>query len=289
MTPVAFALLSLLCWSVGDIFGTVASRRLGALATSVWGYVLRIAVFAIYIPFGLEELKHYNPQLLALNLILGVVLAAGFLCFNRGLKVGNPSIVGTIAAAYTAIVVVLSIVFLNESLVAKEALAILAIFGGVLLVSLDKEALSYKSLFNSGTTLALFAMLFWGIYFTFVKILVKEVGWFWPNYISFSLVFFVLPAIKVANIKLKSINYNKGLFPLLSAAILTGVAEFSFNYAVSEGNSSVVAPIAGAYPVLFVVLASLIFREPIKTRQVFGVIVSLFGLIALSVISISHS
>ena len=30
-------------------------------------------------------------------------------------------------------------------------------------------------------------MVAWGIYFTFVKIPIQQIGWFWPNYISFSL------------------------------------------------------------------------------------------------------
>ena len=287
MPAIFFALISFLGWGIGDIFGTIATRKIGAFSTTLYSYILRVAIFALYIPFALAELSHLTKDIFLINIILGVLLLIGFLAFNEALRTASAPLVGTIAASFVVVVVILSIIFLKESITARQLIAILIIFAGLVLSTLDLRKLKAgKFLASRGIFLAVVAMMTWGIYFTFIKIPVREIGWFWPNYISFTLFPLVLVFTHVRKIKLNAPNYKGAFIPLCGTVLLTGIAEFSFNSAISRGLTAIVAPIAGSYPTLFAVLAFLVFRDPITRQQIIGIIVTLIGIVFLSIYSI---
>lgn len=137
-----------------------------------------------------------------------------------------------------------------------------------------------------GIFLAIVAMIFWGIYFTFIKIPIKQIGWFWPGVFALSSLVIVPIFMKLRKIKLAKPNDRGAFLPLLANAILLGLGTLSFYYAIDIGLTTIVAPIAGSYPTLFVILAFLIFKDPITRQQIAGIITTLVGIVLLSVFSI---
>jgi len=286
MLAIIFALISYFAWSSGDIFGTVVTRKLGAYSTTFWTLLLGLILFSFYIPFSLNEIQGLTIDILFLNIILGLILATSFLTFYEALRIAHPSLVGTIAASFAALTVILSIVFLKETITNYQALSILVIFLGVIISLLDfTELIKGKFAFNKGVLLAIATMIGWGIYFTFIKIPVSRIGWFWPEYISFTLFPLIYLVMKIRRIELKKPTYEKALVPLILSVIILRSADFSFNFAISRGLTAIVAPIAGSYPTLFVVLAFLVFKNPIKRQQIFGIILTVFGIVLLSFLS----
>lgn len=286
MQAILFALISYFGWGIGDIFGTIATRKLGAYSTTFWSYIFRVLIFALYIPFALPLLSNLNLPLLSLNLGLGFLLLVGFVAFNEALRIENAPLVGTIAASFASVVVVLSIIFLGDTISPQQLVAILIIFLGLFLSTINfKDFKNINSLLSPGVLFALIAMLSWGIYFTFIKIPVQQIGWFWPNYISFLLFPLVFLITKVRKIRINKPNYKNAFLPLLLVVLLTGVAEFSFNFAIGEGLSSIVAPIAGSYPTLFAVLAFIVFKDPITKQRILGILTTLLGIVILSIFS----
>ena len=286
MLAIIFALISYFAWSSGDIFGTVVTRKLGAYSTTFWTLLLGLILFSFYIPFSLNEIQGLTIDILFLNIILGLILATSFLTFYEALRIAHPSLVGTIAASFAALTVILSIVFLKETITNYQALSILVIFLGVIISLLDfTELIKGKFAFNKGVLLAIATMIGWGIYFTFIKIPVSRIGWFWPEYISFTLFPLIYLVMKIRRIELKKPTYEKALVPLILSVIILRSADFSFNFAISRGLTAIVAPIAGSYPTLFVVLAFLVFKDPIKRQQIFGIILTVFGIVLLSFLS----
>ena len=60
----------------------------------------------------------------------------------------------------------------------------------------------------------------------------------------------------------------------------------TFNYAISNGaNIAIIAPIASAYPTLYVLLAFLIFKDKITKQQILGIIITLAGIVSLAALS----
>jgi len=91
--------------------------------------------------------------------------------------------------------------------------------------------------------------------------------------------------MRIRKIGLKKPTYERALLPLIMAAVILGIGDFSFNFAISKGLTAIVAPIAGSYPTLFVVLSFLIFKDPIRKQQIFGIILTVIGIVLLSFLS----
>ena len=287
MPVIVFALISYLGWGTGDIFGTIATRKIGSYSTTFWYLIFQIFLFSFLALFFLADLQNLTLPVLVLNLALGIIGTLGLIAFYEGLRIANASLVGTIAASFAALTVVLSIIFLGETITWPQAVSIIAIFAGVIISSLQfKELRNRNLLTNRGVLLAITTMIMWGIYWAFIKVPVRETGWFWPGFISLSSFPIILIFLKLRNLKL-SMPSTKGVFlPLLANAVLLGVGSFSFNFALGKGLTAIVAPIAGSYPTLFVVLAFLVFRDSITRQQIFGIVITLIGIVLLSIFSI---
>jgi drug/metabolite transporter (DMT)-like permease len=284
MNEIVFALIAFFGWGTGDIFGTVAARKLGGFSSTLWSYVFRVIIFAILIPFYLVDLSRLTIEMFLFNIFLGVIGIIGLVSFNEGLKGGNAALVGTIAASYVMLVVIFSIIFLKEAITQSQIISILVIFIGLILSTLDlKQLKKSKVILNRSILLALIAMIVWGFYFTFIKIPVKQIGWFWPNYITVALFPLIFIFAKLRKVKLHSPKYKGAFWFAFVSALLIGIAEYSFIFGINTGLTTIVAPIAGAYPILFVILAFLVFKDPITRQQKFGILITLIGIVLLSV------
>ncbi len=286
MTAILFALVAYVGWGTGDIFGAIASRKVGSYTTSVWSFLFRLVIFGLFIPFFITELKHLTPQLLYLNLFLGFLLITGLTSLNEGLRIGNPSIVGTIGASYAALAVVFSLIIFRETLSLAQILAIFPIFIGVILVTLDFKTLSKaKNILGKGTNFAILAAIVWGIYFTFIRIPVHQLGWFWASYIAYIPVLIIFITISFLKKKIVKPSSNS-LLPIILSSVVFTAGDFGYNFALSKGLNSVVAPVAGSYPTLFVLLAFLVFKEPVTKQQIIGIVTTLIGVVLLSILSV---
>jgi uncharacterized membrane protein len=64
--------------------------------------------------------------------------------------------------------------------------------------------------------------------------------------------------------------------------LLLRLGDFVLNIGLSKGLTPIVAPIAGAYPTLFVTLSFIIFKDKVTKSQMFGILITLVGIISLS-------
>lgn len=287
MLPIIFALVSYVGWGVGDIFGVVSARKLGGYSTTLWSYIFSIIILTFLLPFAPGNIRDFNLSTLFLNILLAIIGAVGFVAFNEGMRLSNASLVGTIAAAFATLAAVLSIVFLGERITTLQATAIVIAFVGVVFCTFNfKDLKKGKLIRNKGLILALVAMVTWGIYFAFIKIPIRQVGWFWPVYVGMiSVLPLYLLFVRFRQIKIVKPTLKGALPYLLTGIITLRIAELSFNYAISIGLTAIVAPIAGSYPSLFVVLASIFFKDPITTQEKFGIVVTIAGVVLLSLLS----
>lgn len=119
-----------------------------------------------------------------------------------------------------------------------------------------------------------------------LKIPVAKIGWFWPNYITFLLFPLIFFYIKLKKIPIQRPTINGALIPLIASTALVRVAEYSYNFGISKGLVTVVAPIAGANPTLFIILAFLFLKDKITKQQIAGIVITLIGIVLLSIFSI---
>lgn len=286
MTQILFALLAFFGWGTGDIYGGKVARTIGGYSSVFWLYIFSILSASAYIPFALADLQNLSFDCVLILAVLSICSVIPMITLYKGLQVGNASLVGTIGAAFTSITVILSMVFLEEKISSNQILSIIAIFLGVFLLSINLNLLrGKKTLSDKGLPYALISMVLWGVYYTFIKIPVKEIGWFWPSYFtlfSFPLIYLLVKINKGV------IKYPKSVkilsFSILNAVLLN-IGAFAYNFALIEGKAAIVAPIAGSYPLLFVLLANSVFKDKITKQKTLGIIISLTGIISLSIFS----
>jgi drug/metabolite transporter (DMT)-like permease len=181
----------------------------------------------------------------------------------------------------------LSLIFLGERVSVFQAIAIITIFAGMFLSTLNINEFRRKTVsIDKGFLFAIIAMVCWGVYFAFIKIPVNKIGWFWPNYFSFLLFPLIFTYMRIKGIKLERPTKNNAFFLIIISTVLVRVAEFSYNFAISKGLVVIVAPIAGANLTLFAILAFLFFKDPISIQQVIGILTTLIGIVTLSFLSI---
>ena len=134
---------------------------------------------------------------------------------------------------------------------------------------------------NDWVIFAILALLVWGFWGFFPKLA--------TNYISPKsvLVYEVIGAIIVGVAVLFLVNFKpevnaKGI----TFAILTGIAgtlgALFFIFAVSRGETSVVVTTTALYPLITIILAFLILKEPITMKQGIGMIFAFAAMMLLS-------
>jgi len=177
------------------------------------------------------------------------------------------------------------LLFFSERLNAPQVFAIIIIVVGLVITSLDFESLRQgHTILDRSVALALSAMLIWGVYYAFIRIPVEEIGWFLPYYIGYLFSPFVLVMMRFQGVILESPLSKNALIPFICMLILSTAANLGYNLGISSGYTSIVAPIAASYPVLFVILSSWYFREPLHARQMIGIMISLVGIVALTLL-----
>lgn len=279
MSAYLFGIISYIGWGSGDVFGTFATRKIGPYLTTFWAFAFAALLGSLYVPFALNDLHRISPPLLLINLALGLLYIGGNVTYNEALRLSSAPIVGTIGGSFAALTVVLSFIFLGESVSLAKTFIILLVFFGVFITTTAHHQKKDKG-FSKGIILSLISFVVWGIYFTFNKILMNSMGWFWPNYIPILLFPVIGVYMKWKKMPISLPKFGIAL-PLFLNALALRSGDFAYNMGASLGLTATVAPLGGAYPTLFAVLSHFIFHDPLNRKQIIGIVIALTGLVAL--------
>ncbi len=287
MESILFGLVAYSAWGFAFFFEAIAVRKLNYYSLIFWGFFVSSLVLGIYAVSVVNDLYKITPGILLVSLFVVFCWVGGTIAYYKGLKVGNRSLVGAISAAFPSVTVVLSILILREKVNANQLGAVGLVLLGIILSTFDLPAiLKGKVKINNSVLFAIVAMICWGAAFAFVKIPVQKIGWFWPNYfvfLTFPLIYFYMYLTKI---KLEPLTKNNAYIIVIPSIILPRIAEFAYNIGISRGLVTIVAPIAGANPTLFVLLALLFFKDKITKQQIVGIVTTLAGIVLLSLFSI---
>lgn len=280
---IIFALVALVGWGVGDIFGTKVARRIGNVYGFFWLHIFGLIFSSLYIPWAgvIESLSYF-----LLAYLLSLLVSFDSLLYFRGLEVGNASLVGTIAGSFSIITIALSMIFFGEKVTLVQMAGIILVILGIILSSIkieDSKRKTYQSLSsNPGIIYALIAMVGWGIYFAFIRIPAEKIGWFWSYYPANFNAFLLIPFGLIKSNAFDIFKKPKIFIHAVLFMILVTAAMFAYNLGILSGFTSIVAPIAGSYPVLFVILTRIVFKDRLSGQQKLGVISALAGILVIS-------
>jgi len=144
-----------------------------------------------------------------------------------------------------------------------------------------------RDIHQSSLLWAFAASLLFGLFFALVRIPVQRIGYFLPAYagnlIGIPLYVLIAHAFGERDV----LRPPKLALPIAAIAIVQIGATILYAYALTKGKTAIVAPIAGSYPAVFVVLAYFVLRERITRVQYLGVVTAVVGIAGLAVLSSS--
>lgn len=284
--PIFLALITFVGWGTGDLFTILAARKIGANLTTFWVFFFSFILSLFVLPLAPHNFGLITLPLLLLNIFLGILFVSGNVLISEAFRLSSAPLVGIIIQAFPAVVLILSALIFKDVVTGTQALFIVIIFLGVFLCSVDiKKLLKSEKILDKGVVLALIAMVFLSLFFTFSRILINVYGWFLPTFIATACFPVIYLFIRKRKEKFYTPKVGLVLFATFMVGLLIRSGDFALNYGLSiPGASSIVAPIAGAAPILFVIASSLIYKDKVTKQQILGIIVTLVGILLLTFI-----
>lgn len=288
MNYVLAAALTNLSYALADVGNGFVAKKNSSIKVSLWVALFACAIFAIpmFVSFQ-DELDRLTPANVVWILGVGSLGNLGYLCFVTGMNRGSVTLTGVIAGAFPVVSTFVALLFFNERVSAPQAGAIAAVLVGVVLSSLEGNLDTLiRDIRTSALVFAFGAMLLFGTFFALVRIPVEKVGWFLPQYLPNYLgllLYFVIGRSFGEKDLLRRPPRLIGVVVFLAAIQISG--SMFYSYALTKGETAIVAPIAGSSPAIFVILAYFIFKERIKAIQWAGIVTAVAGIVALSVLS----
>jgi drug/metabolite transporter (DMT)-like permease len=274
--------LSAIAWGSTDLFVTYVSRRIGFFRTVLLSQFLGVCMLVV-IAIAIGDLPGASiAQLLALVAVAPMAIVA-YGGFYRALELGPIAIVSPIVSANGAVVVVLALLILSESLSAVQAVGCVLVLGSIVLAALEPRAVIEEVGAGSGVRLAVVASLAFGGYLFGMAVLSDDLGWLVPILVTRAVTVAVLATVEVAGRLPRTGRVDaRAFFACVAAGLLDASGYLAFNRGAEIGEVALTGAAASAYPVIPIVWGLVALRERVARHQLVGVTGVLTGMVVLS-------
>ena len=274
MSSLFLALGASLAWGFADFFGPLVSRTLGSLRVLFWAQVGGLLAIALAV-----AIRGQGPAgwavLFAILASLGGML--GLFAYYRGMQEGAMSVVAPIAGI-SAIVPVIFGIASGDSPSVPQIAGIACALAGVGLASIEHHEGSPRV--AAGVGLALLAAVGFGFYFPWMHAAGKVDFW-WASLVFRATALLLLAAVVAARhtpLKLRP----RDLVIVFAVGIGDTLGNVFFAASSSHGLVSLTSVLASLYPIVTVLLASVVLKERISPPQRLGVVLTLAGVALIS-------
>jgi len=281
---VIYGLGAAVVWGMADLTAAVTGRRIGVLSLAAISQLGGLVTVVVLVAAVRPELP-VDPILLV-PVASGVIAAGAFLFLYEGLTRGPIALVSPIAAGFAVVTILLSVVFLHESLTGLVLVGVATTIAGVLLASTDlRDVRTRGKTLQGGVPFAIGALVCFGFVTFLIGFAAREAGWLVTVFISRAVGTVVL--VTVALVQGAPIRSVRQL--TLIPAALVGVADSlgiaSYSYGSSVGAVSVVVAVASTFSLIPVMGGVVLFHERPAPNQWLGVGMVMAGLVLLGIAS----
>ncbi len=210
-----------------------------------------------------------------------MVNGIAWICYFKALSTGPAAIVQTITASYTALTVVLALVFLKERLVAIQVLGVAMVVGSSVALGLTSGPSDGGGEGNIWFYASLGTLVCWGTCTAIFKHAYNQAG---ANDTVFFLINWLGMGLTVLPFGISQGGYHlpqKGLGLGILIVLLYSLGDLTLFAAINRGPASVVSPLSGLYPLPTIAYSALVLQEHISTLQWVSVAVVLVALILI--------
>jgi drug/metabolite transporter (DMT)-like permease len=272
--------LAALVWGVADIMVAQSARRVGFFRTLLAVQAAGVVLLAL-LALALEPDLSLNGGQWAAVAALGALSVAGYSGFYKALELGPIAIVSPIASTNGAMIVVLAVIVLGESLTTGQAVGVTLVLGFIVLASLEPAAERLSG--GTGIRLALVATVVFGLYLFSLTTLADELGWLVPILLTRAVAVAMMAAFFAA--RPDGDSRPLGRLGLLSCAVAGGldaIGYLLFNRGAELGEVAITSAAASSYPLIPIAVGLVAFRERVAWYQLLGVAGVLVGMVVLS-------
>ncbi len=277
-----WGILAMLGWGIADFFVAKALKKTTVFQVFFWSQVVAMGMLPFIADLFLKG-EIVSLFSLAIITLCGGLNIIAYLALYKGFQVGKVAIVSPIAASWVMVAVILSLLFLGDQLLPTQGIGLIIGVTGIILTSFKLSDLSTIQIdgLAQGAIYGFIHMVTTGIQFFLLDSLVTGLHWFLPTILMrISMFFYLLPYAKITK---KSLKFPKevGLMVIV-IGFLELIGILAYGYGISKNGTTLVAPIAAAFPMVTIRLARIFLKEKIETHQKLGISAIIMGLILLS-------
>lgn len=276
------AALSALCFGTSLVLGRVALRHVDARAGAALSVPTATVLFVLAAPFTVD-LAGFSAKGLLLFALVGLFFPAlvTLLTFRSNERLG-PTMTSAVFGTSPLFAILAAGLFLGERIPPQAAASALGIVAGVALLSWRREAGRHAF---AGRRLAL--PLAGAVVRGFAQAGAKAALLVWPNPFAAIVVgYLVSSGVLLANDRLSGVPRRPpgraGVLWVMLTGVVNGLAVLLMYAALSRAPVWQVAPIVAAYPVITVILGSLLLHdEKFSPRVVAGTLITVVAIVHL--------
>ena len=254
----------------------VNSTLATALRTGVVLAFSWLMVFVVGSQGGIAQIS--GPTLLFL-MLSGLSTGASWLCYFKALQLGDVNKVAPIDKSSTVLTILLAFIFLGEPVSIPQALGVVGIGVGTLLMIAKKEVEDGKPHSKAWLVYAFLSAVFASLTSIFGKIGVENVESNLGTAIRTIVVLvmaWVMVFVTGEQKGIRSIGKKSWVFLFLSG-ITTGLSWLCYYRALQDGPASVVVPIDKLSILVTIVFSWIVLKEKLTPKAAVGLVLILAG------------
>lgn len=216
-------------------------------------------------------------------ILSGAATGVSWLCYYRALQLGDVNKVAPIDKSSTVLTMILAIILLHESLNMNKMIAMVLIFGGMLLMITKTQGGHSSHGSKTWMVYAILSAVFASLTTILAKLGVEGVDSNLATAIRTGVVLimaWIVVFVTGGQKKIRSMGFVDGVFLILSGAA-TGASWLCYYRALSLGEASRVAPIDKFSIVVSVVFSCIFLKERLSAKALFGLVLLVAGLLLL--------
>ena len=235
-----------------------------------------LMVFVVGSQGGIAQIS--GPTLLFL-MLSGLSTGASWLCYFKALQLGDVNKVAPIDKSSTVLTILLAFIFLGEPVSIPQALGVVGIGVGTLLMITKKEVEDGKPHSKAWLVYAFLSAVFASLTSIFGKIGVENVESNLGTAIRTIVVLvmaWVMVFVTGEQKGIRSIGKKSWMFLFLSG-ITTGLSWLCYYRALQDGPASVVVPIDKLSILVTIVFSWIVLKEKLTPKAAVGLVLILAG------------
>ena len=249
------------------------------------GYVLIFAWLMVLIKGSYTSIGAIDGKSLLFIVLSGLATGASWICFYKGLALGDVNKVVAIDKSSTIITILLAIVLFNETNHLQIKLISTFLISVGIFLMIEKKSNDKRVESNKWLIYGFLSAIFASLTSILAKIGIANVDSTLATAIRTVVVLlmaWLVVFLKNKSNLVKNIDRKEMLFLVLSA-IATLMSWLCYYYAISNGIVSIVVPIDKLSIVGVVVFSYIFFREKLSKKALFGLISLIIGTLLMTI------